>query len=220
MTVVGWPEGWQDGMSCCFLGQSCNNTGRPELPTPPPPACSQGSAGIKERVNSGEASSLCLVRSESNDRGPVPPLPSLRLSWKPRLAGSREQWVPPRSLGPCPPHPPPSPCQAWHFPLPKGAGLLDQGKELSSALLSGLDFLPGKMAPERGLGDGTSLDFAVGGASLGVRVIFVCLGVHTKVLPQAWIPSWRDPMGRPSPHLAQSGVLGVPRRQDGSVGSP
>lgn len=137
MTVVGWPEGWQEGMSCCFLGQSCNNTGRPELPIPPPPACSQGSAGIKERVNSGEASSLCLVRSESNDRGPVPPLPSLRLSWKPRLAGSREQWVPPWSLGPCPPHPPPSPCQAWHFPLreskPKGAGLLDQGKELGSS---------------------------------------------------------------------------------------
>lgn len=47
-----------------------------------------------------------MVRSESNGQGPGPPLPSLRLSWKPRLAGRREQWVPHRSLGPCPPHPP------------------------------------------------------------------------------------------------------------------
>lgn len=152
--------------------------------------------------------------------GPVPPLPSLRLSWKPRLAGSREQWVPPHPWAPALPIPHPSPCQAWHFPLPKGAGLLDQGKELGSALLPRLDFLPGKMAPERGLGDGTSLDFAVGGASLGVRVIFVCLGVHTKVLPQAWIPSWRDLMRRPSPHLAQSRVLGFIEGRMGQLEVP
>lgn len=65
----------------------------------------------RKQLTLGAASSLGLVRSESSDRGPVPPLPFSQVVLKPRLAGSESGG----SLGPCPP------ChsitlQAWHLP--------------------------------------------------------------------------------------------------------
>lgn len=69
----------------------------------PPTTKFSGQGRCQERVNSGAADAW-------SDQSPVTraqclPLPSRRLSWKPRLAGWREQWVPPWSLGPCLPHP-------------------------------------------------------------------------------------------------------------------
>ena len=112
--------------------------------------CLMGCTGLKL----GARKQLTLGRLPAlawSDQSPVTgaqclPFPSLRLSWKPRLAGSRERWVP----GPLPSPSPPSPCQAWHLPRP---GLSQDKEELSRAVLPGLDLLPGKMkiAP-RGVG--------------------------------------------------------------------
>lgn len=143
----------------------------------PPPSTVSGRAGLRKGLTLGRPPAFAWS-DQSPATGPVPPLPSLRLSWKPSLAGSREQWVPPQSLGPCPPHPPPSPCQAWHLPSPEPkpnrVGRLRQGREeLSSTMLPGLDFLPGKTSWGYGVG-GASSYFAMGRASL--KVSRLCWG--------------------------------------------
>lgn len=155
---------------------------------PSGPARSRGRAGLRKGLTLGRPPAFAWS-DQSPVTGPVPPLPSFRLSWKPSLAGSREQWVPPQSLGPCPPHPPPLPCQAWRLPSPEPkpnrVGRLCQGREeLSSVVLPGLDFLPGKTSWGCGVG-GASSYFAMGRAS--PKVSGLCLGgggVHTKVLPR------------------------------------
>lgn len=140
------------------------------------------------------------------------PLPSLRLSWKPRLAGWREQWVPSWSLGPCLPHPPRSPCQAWHGPLPEPK-LSGGREELSSALLPGLHFLPGKMAGgwgRAGAGQGWNLFGLCNGRPLpeGVRVLFV-RGVPHEGHDIGLDPWLEGPTRKAPSYQAQSRVLGV-----------
>ena len=76
-------------------------------PSHVPPPCptlltvSTRQGRCKETVNSGAASSLSLVRSESSDRAPVPPLPFSQV-----VLETQACWLESGgSLGPCPPPP-------------------------------------------------------------------------------------------------------------------
>ena len=74
--------------------------------SPPPPPHSthskrSGQGRCKETVNSGAASSLSLVRSESSDRAPVPPLPFSQVVLETQACWLERDG----SLGPCPPPP-------------------------------------------------------------------------------------------------------------------
>lgn len=91
----------------------------------------------------------------------------IKLPWKLRLAGSREQWVPLQSLSPCPP--PPSSCQAWHLLLSKPSQNEKAGGAEHPLLLSP-DLFPLEedlCYPE----SETFLDLAVGGAFRRIRAV-------------------------------------------------
>lgn len=126
-------------------GPECSPKGNQPLT----PLRSQGTAGARKGLTLGRLPGQIRVQ----DRGPVPPLPSLRLSWKPKLAGWREQWVPLSPWAPVLPTP--------TVTLPSLAGLLLSGgraatrgrEELSSALLCSV-FSPRKDGWWRGGGSG------------------------------------------------------------------
>lgn len=178
----------RDGeMECATDSAEGGDPAHPTLPA----VSAQGRADARKQLTLGRLPALAW-----SDQSPVTgaqclPFPSLRLSWKPRLAGSRERWVP----GPLPSPSPPSPCQAWHLPRP---GPSQDKEELSRAVLPGLDVLPGKMkiAPggRRGAAlGGTSLDCAVGGASLRVRC--GAQGSTQRSCHKFRSPAWRGPVG-------------------------
>ena len=162
--------------------------GDPARPTLPA-VSTQGRADARKQLTLGRLPALAW-----SDQSPVTgaqclPFPSLRLSWKPRLAGSRERWVP----GPLPSPSPPSPCQAWHLPRP---GLSQDKEELSRAVLPGLDLLPGKMkiAP-RGVGGAGWNFFGLCSGWGFLEGQMWSTGVHTEVLPQIQIASLEGPSG-------------------------
>lgn len=115
------------GLQRTGLGQPRRRRDRTEVLIPRPKLQHQREASAPSPCTpsrfSRQRSCKGRVKNSSSawsDQSPVTGaqgLPSLlRLSWKPRLTGSRLQWVPPWPLGPCPPIPPitlaPPPAQA------------------------------------------------------------------------------------------------------------
>lgn len=170
----------------------------PMSPPRPPPHSTRskrsGQGRCKETVNSGAASSLSLVRSESSDRAPVPPLPFSQV-----VLETQACWLESGgSLGPCPPPPLHHPAKPGTSPALAQAkrGSRRPGKEeLSRALPPGLDLLPGKMkmAP-RGCGTGRNLFGLCNGWGFLEGQMWGT-GVHTEVLPQIQIANLEGPSG-------------------------
>lgn len=112
------------------------------LPNSTPTLMAGGRADARKQLTLGRLPALAW-----SDQSPVTgaqclPFPSLRLSWKPRLAGSESGG----SLGPCPPlplHHPAKPGTPRPGPSQTGHAAGQGGAE--RALLLGLDLLPGKM---------------------------------------------------------------------------
>lgn len=154
-TLVGEEQGpvWGEvaGLGSGLLKLACEKAvvrGGAEFSGSRGQSCStMGCADVSEGLTLGRPAAFAgPIRV--HDRGPVLPLSQVVLETQP---GSREQWVPlPRSLGPCPHHPPPSPCQAQHLPLP-GLSQMGQGRVGLRASVPSLDFLPGKMAQGAGV---------------------------------------------------------------------
>ena len=170
---------------------------------PPPPhvprptlltVSAQGRADARKQLTLGRLPALAW-----SDQSPVTgpqclPFPSLRLSWKPRLAGLRGMgpWAPalPRPSITLPSLAPPPP-----WPKPNGAAAAQDKEELSRALPPSLDLLPGKMK------------MAPGGCGTGRNLFGLCngwgflegqmwgTGVHTEVLPQIQIANLEGPSG-------------------------
>lgn len=144
------------------------------IETPPSPSCHLTAVNLPPPDTPGPPLLLLptnpwlLGGRKNNDRGPALPSPlSVKLPWKLRLAGSREQWVPLQSLSPCPP--PPSSCQAWHLLLSKPSQNEKAGGAEHPLLLSP-DLFPLEedlCYPE----SETFLDLAVGGAFRRIRAV-------------------------------------------------